>query len=272
VTEQLGRRCALAILAALALAMVVGLLAWGPVPLDAAAHQYADQRRWLGLPHALNVLASLPLLAVGVWGWHATRSSSWPTALRTPWQAFHVCVALGSLAAVAYHAAPSDGGYLVAQLVTSAGFVLLTAGMLAERVSTTFGSRAAMAAAAALLAATAAAVGVGAGAAGATDLRPILLLQWLPVLLIPAGVLGLPGRHTRGMDWIVMLVAFSLSKAFDLADTPIFASTGWISGHALMHLSLAGVAGRLAYRAASTPAVDAAAGPTQRQTSLNTAS
>ena len=271
-TEQLGRRCALAILAALTLAMVVGLIAWGPVLLDAAVHRYADQRRWFGLPNALNVLASLPLLAAGVWGWHATRTSSWPTELRRPWQAFHVCVAGGSLIAAAYHAAPNDTGYVLAQLAMSAAFVLLTVGMLAERVSARFGSHVGLAAATALVAVMAAAVGFGVGTTGSIDLRPFLLLQLLPVLLIPAGVLSLPGRHTRSADWMIMLVAYAVAKAFDLADTAIFSATGWISGHALMHLSLAIVAGRLAYRAANAAVAEAADGPTQRQTSLNTAS
>jgi hypothetical protein len=272
VTEQLGRRCSLAILAALTLATVVGLLAWGAVPLDTSQHQYADQRRWFGLPNALNVLANLPLLLAGVWGWHASRSSSWPAALREPWQAFHLCVAGGSLVAAAYHAVPNDIGFLLAQLAMSAAFVMLTVGMLAERVSARFGSRTGLAAAAALLVVTATAVGFGVGATGSTDLRPFLLLQLLPVLLIPAGALSLPGRYTRSADWMIMLAVYALAKAFELADAAIFMSTGWISGHALMHLSLACVAARLAYCAANAPAVETADGPTQRQTSLNTAS
>ena len=269
-TEQLGRRCALVILAALTLAMMVGLLAWGPVPLDPAAHQYADQRRWFGLPNALNVLANLPLLLAGLWGWHATRSSSWPATLRAPWQVFHLCVAGGSLVAAAYHAAPNATGYVLSQMVMSAAFVMLTVGMLAERVNSRFGSRAGLAAAAALLAATAAAIGFG--AVESIDLRPFLLLQLLPVLLIPAGALSLPGQYTRSADWMIILVAYALAKAFDLADAAIFMFTGWISGHALMHLSLACVAARLAYCAANAPAVEAADGATQRQASLNTAS
>lgn len=272
VTEHLGRRCALAILAALTLATIVGLLAWGPVVLEASAHQYANQRRWLGLPHAADVLSNLPLLLTGLWGWFATRTNAWPAELRRPWQGFFVCVAGGSLIAATYHAAPSDTGYVLAQIAMSAAFVMLTFGMLAERVNAKFGSRSGAKAAAALVALMAAAAMLSAGIGAAIDLRPFLLLQILPVLLIPAGVLSLPGQHTRGMDWLVMLAFYAAAKVVALADAEIQAATGWISGHALMHLGLAGVAGRLAYRAASAAAAVPAAGPTQRQTSLNTAS
>jgi hypothetical protein len=271
-TEWLGRRCALVILAALTLATVVGLLAWGPVPLDAGAHQFADQRRWFGLPHAVNVLANLPLMLVGLWGLHATRTSSWPAPLRAAWSGFHLCVAGGSLIAAVYHAAPTDTGYLLAQIAMSAAFVMLTLGMLAERVDGRFGTNPGMATAVLIATATATAFASGTEGIGSIDLRPYLLMQLLPVLLLPAGALSLAGTHSRSSDWLLMLAIYVAAKGFDLADANIYAATGWIGGHALMHLSLAAVAGVLAYRAAKAPSVAADAGPTQRQTSLNTVS
>ena len=58
-------------------------------------HDYADQRTWLGLPHAANVLSNLPFLIVGVLGlrytlhgWRnenrnafADQSTAWPYTL-----------------------------------------------------------------------------------------------------------------------------------------------------------------------------------------------
>jgi hypothetical protein len=273
VTEQLGRRCALVILAALTLATCVGLLAWGPVLLDARMHDYADQRRWLGLPNAVNVLCNLPLALAGIWGWHAARASPWPASVRLPWQGFFISVTGGALVAAIYHAAPGDTGYVLAQIAMSSAFVMLTFGMLAERVQARFGSRAGLQGAALLLALASAAVVLGAGLRGSVDLRPFLLLQILPVLLIPAGAIGLPGACTRSGDWLVMLIAYAAAKLFEVADVQIHAYTGWIGGHALMHLALAGVAGQLAYRAASATASALAGDPAVRaQTSLNTAS
>jgi len=272
-TEQLGRRCALVILAALTLATCVGLLAWGPVLLDAGMHDYAGQRRWLGLPNAVNVLCNLPLVLAGLWGWRATRTSAWPATVRLPWQGFFISVTGGSLVAAVYHAAPGNTGYVLAQVAMSAAFVMLTFGMLAERVQAGFGSRAGLQGAAVLLALATAVVVLGAGLRGSVDLRPFLLLQILPVLLIPTGALGLPGSYTRAGDWLVMLIAYGAAKCFDLFDAQIHAFTGWIGGHALMHLALAGVAGQLAYRAASaTPSAPAGDPAVRAQTSLNTAS
>ena len=100
-------------------------------------------------------------------------------------------------------------------------------------------------------------------------MRPLMLLEVMPVLLIPAGALWLPGEHTRASDWIIMLVAYGVAKGFDAADAAVLSVTGWISGHGLMHLSLAAVAGWLAYCAASARA-GTEAPDTRRHTSLNT--
>lgn len=268
-SEPLSRRCALALLVALAAATVAGLIAWGPVLLAASAHAYADARTWAGLPNAANVLASLPLLAAALCGVVVTRSSRWSDELRRPWTAFHVSAGAAAAAAALYHAAPGDTSFVLAHGLTAAGFVFLGQGALAERVHPGFGSARALFGAGLLAVLACAIVLIGAGRGHGIDMRPLLLLEVLPVLLIPAGALWLPGAHTRASDWIIMLVAYGIAKGFDVADAAVLGATGWISGHGLMHLSLAAVAGWLAYCAARAR-WGAGSPDTLRNTSLNT--
>jgi hypothetical protein len=110
---------------------------------------------------------------------------------------------------------------------------------------------------------------LGAAWGRGVDMRPLLLLEVLPVLLIPAGALWLPGAHTRTSDWIIALVAYGVAKAFDAADAAVLSVTGWISWHGLMHLTLAAVAAWLAYCAGNARA-GAETPDTRRHTSLNT--
>lgn len=268
-SEPLSRRCALTLLVALAVATVAGLIAWGPVLLAASAHAYADDRSWAGLPNAANVLASLPLLAAALWGVVVTRSSRWGEELRRPWMAFHVCAGAAAAVAAFYHAAPGDASFVLAHALAAAGFVYLGQGVLAERVHPEFGSARALLGSGLLAALACAIVLMGAGRGHGIDMRPLLLLQVMPVLLIPAGALWLPGAHTRASDWIIMLVAYGIAKGFDVADAAVLGATGWISGHGLMHLSLAAVAGWLAY-CAVRPRSGAEAPDSRRSTSLNT--
>ncbi len=268
-SEPLGRRCALTLLVAMAVATIAGLIAWGPVLLAPAAHAYADDRAWGGLNNAANVLASLPLLAAALWGIFATRASHWSDELRRPWTAFHVCAGAAAAVAAVYHAVPGDASFVLAHALTAAAFVYLAQGVLAERVHPEFGSARALLGASLLSALACAIVLVGATLGRGIDLRPFLLLEVMPVLLIPAGALWLPGSYTRVSDWIVMLVAYGIAKGLDAADSAVLSVTGWISGHSLMHLSLAAVAGWLAYCAASARS-GVERPDTRRHTSLNT--
>lgn len=159
---------------------------------------------------------------------------------------------------------------LAAQSVVAGAFILLLCGFLAERVDARFGSPRACAAALATVVLAAGLCALG----GVLDMRPLLLLQLLPVLLIPAGALSLPGRHTRKADWLLILGLYAAARVCDLGDTSVMRITGGaISGHALMHLCLTAVAAWLAYRASTASAAVSAAGDaglTQANTSLST--
>jgi hypothetical protein len=276
-SDALGKRCTLAMLASLTLAALMGLVAWGPVPLQPSTHTYADARSWRGLNNVFNVLVNLPLLAIGAWGWSATRMSRWPGHLRRPWRSFHLCVMLSAAMAAAYHAHPGDMLFLLSHIGMAWGMLMLSCGLLAERVDSRIGGVAACSVVGLLVAAVGGVPLLGASLTSAADLRGLLLLEIVPVLLLLTGVLSLPGVHTRRLDWMVVLSAYALSKLLDVGDAAIFDTTGWIGGHALMHLSLAFVAGWMAYRA-SMATDDAStdddasplSGTSQRQTSLNT--
>jgi hypothetical protein len=269
------RRGVLALLATLLLLVALGLLAWGPLPIGAHAHQYADARSWLQVPNATNVLVNLPIFWLGVWGWCATRVSAWPRSLRLPWQGFHLWVMTAALAAAMYHAAPSDALMVVTRTCQACAFVLLALGLLAERVDARFGSMAACVCAAIMTTATGLAIAYAGRQHGGMDLRPLLWLESIPILLIPTAVLRVAGTQTRASHWLIALAIYAVSRLFELADGPIFNATGWVSGHTLMHLGFAAVVGWMAYRAAATRTAGATAdlssgALSQRQTSLNT--
>ncbi|MEO8060647.1 MAG: hypothetical protein ABI671_20235 [Burkholderiales bacterium] len=275
--EQLGRRCALVLLASMSLATLMGLMAWGPVLLSSQAHDYADSRAWLGIPGAANVWVNLAMLAVGTWGWRVTRASSWPPQLRTPWQLFQVCAVVFALLAALYHRWPGDTLLVTAHAATAGGFMMLTLGMLAERVHPRFGSSLSCGLLLLVAALWAGAMLIGHSLGNPIDMRPLLLLEIIPVLVIPAGALSLPGGATRVLDWIVVLSLYALAKVLESSDALILQTSGWVSGHTLMHLALTAAVGWMAYcaaraRTALTPSGSAKVSGdlSHRETSLNT--
>ncbi len=260
----------MALLAAMTAAAAIGLVAWGPVRLSATAHEYAAAQTLWGLPGGANAIACLPMLLAAAWGWWAERRRGAPAHLRRPWLGMYTCAALGAIVAAGYHVWPSDALYLASHTAMAAAFTLLCAAMLAERVQVAFGSRAGVAAS---LVVAATALGSSLHDGGAADLRPLILLELAPLLLVAAGVPGLPGTHTRRSDWLIMLALYGTGRLFDWADQPILEATGLLSGHTLMHLALAAAVAWAAYSAAARTAASAtdAGDASQRSTSLNTA-
>jgi hypothetical protein len=272
---MISRRGVRALLATQVLLLALGLLVWGPLPLGASRHEYADARSWLHVPNTANVLVNLPIFWLAVWGWCATRTSTWPRALRLPWQGFHLWVMAAALAEAMYHAAPSDTLLVASRTCQACAFILLAMGLLAERVDARLGSGAVCVCTAIGVALTGLAIAHAGPQHANVDLRPLLLLESIPMLLIPTAVLCVPSTQTRSSEWLIALALHAVSKMLELADAPIFSATGWVSGHTLMHLACGAVVGWMAYRAAAArtggPAADASVDAlSQRQTSLNT--
>ncbi len=268
--SQLNRRCALVTLLALTLSIGVGLLAWGPVLLHLNTHSYADARTLFGVPNGASAAFSLPMVLTGAWGWRALGRSVWPASVQRPWRLYFGCITLAGGLSAAYHLVPSDFGYLAAQATAAGAFVMLLCGVLAERMDARFGTPRACVAALAMVVLATGVSSLGAAA----DMRPLLMLQLLPVLLFPAGALSLRGHHTRRADWLLMLSLYALARVFDWGDAVVMRFTGGaLSGHALMHLCLAGMVAWLAYRAGTGTASPVAAetgGLAQASTSLST--
>lgn len=262
-------------LASMIVALGMGWLAWGPVELTAQAHQYADDRALLGVAGAANVWVNAAMFAVGAWGWRATRNSRWPLHLRTPWQLFHLCAMVSAAAAALYHARPHDTPYVLTHVTTASGFVMLTLGLLAERAHSRFGSLTVCLLVLFGIALTGSAMLFAQARGAGLDMRPLLLLEVIPVLVIPAGVLSLPGRSTGVFDWIVVLTLYVLAKLFETGDAFILETSGWISGHTLMHLAFSAAVGWMAYCAVVARTTTVSSGEesgttSHRDTSLNT--
>jgi hypothetical protein len=72
--------------------------------------------------------------------------------------------------------------------------------------------------------------------AGHGDLRLYIIVQYLPMALIPLILLFFPSKfsHVR-LIW-ALLGAYGLAKLLELADEPVFSLFHVVSGHTLKHL------------------------------------
>jgi hypothetical protein len=224
------------IAAVIAAAAVVVVLA-PAVRRGPAFHVYADQRTWLGIPHAGDVLSNLPFIVVGALGL-ARR----PRGLAALVFAGFVAIGLGS---GAYHVAPGDTSLafdwlpIVLTLAWLAGFVI------GDRHDAALGRAVAIAGSAAAVAGVAVWWAGGGTAAPGGDMRWYVATQALGVVLVAiAALLPATAHSPAKLDrrWLIAGVAgFLLARLLSSSDQCLLDATG-ISGHSWKHLALGAAA------------------------------
>jgi len=220
-----GTRPRLGALAVLAAAAVVAVFRHAPIPQDQSYHAFADARAWLGIPNFGDVMSNLVFLVVGAYGLRRS-----PAANRPAYLTLCVGVLLVSLGSAYYHWSPSDATLLWDRLPMTVAFMGLFAMLLEERV-TDFKTLPVL---------------VALGVASALywretgDLRAYILVQFLPLMLMPLILLLFPRRYLDGRLLMTAVFFYVLAKVLETCDRQVFSSFV-LSGHTLKHLS-AGVA------------------------------
>lgn len=221
----------------IALVLAVAAACLGPtVAQHDHYHAFADQRHWLGLPCALDVLSNLPFALWGLWGLHRlhTRQGLQPDGVqRALAMLFFAGLVLTALCSSVYHLHPDDAGLALDRL----GMVSAFAGLLGLAVADRISARAGIATAAALLALGPLAV-VAWSQYG--NLLPWVVLQGGGMVLVLLLALRKPLAQAWGLPLAGMIGWYALAKGLELGDHAVFALTqGLVSGHTLKHLAAA---------------------------------
>jgi hypothetical protein len=231
----------------LTLAAVVTTLLMPPIGQAAGYHHFADQRSWLGVPKAWDVLSNAGFLVVGLAGlWFLTAWRAAPSggetgihafeksADRLPYFVFFAGVAACGAGSAYYHLEPNDQRLVWDRLPMTLAFAGFMSAVIAERIGPQAGLR---------WLGPLVLAGLGSvlhwratELAGHGDLRPYALMQFYPMLAVPLLMLLFPARHSHSHCLAWCLGFYALAKVLELADAPVYAVLG-VSGHTLKHLA-----------------------------------
>lgn len=225
---------------AVTVTLAAALVAHGPVAQFAHYHEFADQSVLLGVPHAADVLSNLAFAAVAVWGLVRVRP------LRRGYLLFLSALLLTAFGSGLYHLAPDDARLVWDRLPIALACAGLLSAVRTECVSALHEKRDV------LLLAMFAVFSVGWWKFSAGDLRPYLLLQMLPLVLIPLWQWIYRAPRRDRIAFALGLALYAVAKVAELYDHQVLAALGVISGHTIKHLLAAGAAaiivGRLTER------------------------
>jgi hypothetical protein len=200
----------------------------GPMAQLADYHHFADQRAWLGMPHAADVLSNIGFAWVAIWGLARLPRHRGNAGYRL----FFIALLLTAVGSGWYHLAP-DNARLVWDRLPIA---LACAGLLAAIWCEHLGGGRWVCPALAFLAVASVVWWRFTDLQGAGDLRPYLLLQLLPLVLIPIVQWQAEAPRPQRRAFLLAMLCYVMAKACELADHTIFGELTVMSGHTLKHL------------------------------------
>lgn len=216
---------------------ITATLLSAPFAQDHTYHAFADQRSWLGIPLAADVLSNLTFVVAGIAGWiRTTRQRYFIVSNHEQHWLRLFCLSLiaTGCGSMFYHTAPDNFSLFWDRLPMTITFSIFFCLVLASHISLPLARRILLP----LLA-------LGAVTTlhweiselrGEGDLRFYAAFQFLPLTLV---IMMLMLFESRGLEkrWLIATVlAYLAAKLFEMNDERIFALGGMISGHTLKHL------------------------------------
>lgn len=264
---SLFRRLPYLLPAVLVLAIAMAMLLHGPILQLPNYHHFADRRAWLGISNAADVLSNLGFALAGACGiWRLRQDPLLVRSARVAYYLFFASVFLTAFGSGWYHLAP-DNARLIFDRIPIA---IACAGLLAAAWQECYGQHEARSlqlgycAVLALLGylsvwwwqytdipnfASADLLGqTSAAAQGLGDLRPYLLLQVLPLILIPLLHWQAQCSRAKRLAFAAAILLYVFAKIAELQDHQMFHQLSLISGHTLKHLLASAAAGVLVYQ------------------------
>ena len=203
-----------------------------PIAQPLAYHEFSDPRGWLGIPNFGDVVSNAPFVAVGLFGLWAvskrTDPGAWSDDARLPLAVFFIAVALVGPGSAYYHWSPDNATLFWDRLPMTMGFMALLGAVIWDRIEVRWALPVLIA------------VGVFSAVYWhlTDDLRAYILVQFLPVLLIPL-IMGL-WPYGKWISWRAIFGAFvfyALAKLTEHFDAEVLALLGEsVSGHTIKHL------------------------------------
>jgi hypothetical protein len=211
--------------------IILLMLVHGPISQPLHYHDFADTRPLFGLPNALDVLSNLGFAFIGVWGLLRLWPSRRDTAIAAGWSGYRLflfALILTAAGSAFYHLRPENVRLIWDRIPIALACVGLLSGVLGEtamRDNERFIG---------LLIAVALSSVAWWHVTG--DLRPYLLIQALPLVLIPLWQYTYRAPEAERMAFGIAIALYVAAKAAELFDHEILAALGFISGHTIKHL------------------------------------
>ncbi len=216
---------------------VVGVLMLDPIAQNIGYHVFEDQRTIFGIPNFWNVISNLPFLLVGIMGLRCISYSNvtrFTADIKTAYILFFSGVSLVSFGSGYYHLLPNNESLVWDRLPMTIAFMALFSAIIGEFISFRLGR---------FVLWPLVVFGVfsvfywySTESNGEGDLRLYILVQFLPMTVIPLILLFFKSKFRSTKGYWLLLFAYILAKVFEHFDEAVYEIFILLSGHSLKHV------------------------------------
>lgn len=209
-----------------------------PIPQSAVYHAFADQRAFFLIPNFWNVISNLPFALAGIYGiLVAQKNKTHRDTYEIKWLPFIfswgiLAVSIGS---AYYHWNPNNNTLVLDRLPMTVGFMSLFTLVIYDFCNDKIGRVSFWAAH--LMGINSIVYWVVSENIGKGDLRPYILVQFFPIVIILVFLMLFPSRVNYKRNLFLAVIFYALAKVSEHLDKPIYDLTNQtISGHPIKHL------------------------------------
>lgn len=222
------------------LTIAIGLML-KPIPQPQTYHNFADQRSWLGVPNAWNVLSNIAFALAGFWGLYLLFSPKKVQFVDNRehwlWISFSIGLILTAVGSGYYHLMPDNSRLVWDRIPMTIVFMSLVAALISGQINIDLGL---------WLWPVLLATGIfsvlqwhASELRGISDLRFYVGIQEFTILVILV-MLVTPSPYDRTWELAVVILFYGCARLFEMYDYQIYILTGKIiSGHTLKHFAAA---------------------------------
>lgn len=226
------------ILLSISLCTITAIFFIEPIPQDLSYHSFNDQNLIFNIPNFWNVLSNLPFLIVGILGIKTIKSlNSISYNQQRAFNTFFIGVALVAFGSGYYHISPSNESLLWDRLPMTIAFMALFSLVVDEFISEKLSEL--MFFPLVFLGGFSVLYWNYTELQGHGDLRMYVVVQFLPMILIPIILLIFKPKAIQVKGYWLLLLAYLLAKLLEYFDKEIHEVLVVISGHSLKHVMAA---------------------------------
>lgn len=233
----MNQKLKISIVTTLSLIGIIALFMQPSIPQSLQYHCFADSDNIGNIPNYKNVASNFFFIIIGLIGIFSLYKNKFPTiseSLKLNYYLFFIGITLTGFGSSYYHAQPNNYTLVYDRLPMTISFMSFFTVIIGEYISEALGKKSLIPFLCLGLFSVLYWYYTELQQQG--DLRPYILIQFLPMLLIPTIVLIYPSNYKNlSYLWFIMLT-YALAKLFEGLDEQVFTTLKIISGHSIKHL------------------------------------